>query len=206
MNLHCSSVLSAASGDRWTRRHQDLPDLRRTLNNHNRYLHRSVAEMDLALLAIQAIIWLHRQPVSPSRSAAPMSSPRLLARRSMRTQHVHPVVPLHGWHSIVLISSGLPQEGVHVHGRIHGTPKHQPGGILMRPNPLRSHVLLKSALPYLWGFAVACAADYVVDIQNLFPPALAGGAALTAIVIVKRMAAWSPPPAVGNSRIGCLQV
>jgi hypothetical protein len=69
----------------------------------------------------------------------------------------------------------------------------------MRPKLLRSLGLLRSALPYLWGFAAASAADYVVDVQNLFLPALAGAAALSVSIIVTRRAARSQrmsPPAV----------
>jgi hypothetical protein len=33
---------------------------------------------------------------------------------------------------------------------------------------------VRAVLPYLWGFAVAAAVDYVVDVQYLFLPVLAG--------------------------------
>ena len=56
----------------------------------------------------------------------------------------------------------------------------------MRPKLPLNLGLLREALPYLWGFAAASAADYVVDVQNLLLPALAGAAALSASIIVTR--------------------
>lgn len=50
--------------------------------------------------------------------------------------------------------------------------------------------LLKAALPYLWGFAAASAADSVIDVKTLFLPALAGIAALGATLLVQR---WPAP-------------
>lgn len=54
----------------------------------------------------------------------------------------------------------------------------------MRHKLLLGLDLLKTARPYLWGFAAASAIDYVVDVQNLFLPFLAGAAALNACIIV----------------------
>jgi hypothetical protein len=59
----------------------------------------------------------------------------------------------------------------------------------MRPQRLPGLGLVKAAFPYLWGFAAASAADYVVDVKNLFLPALAGEAALSASIMVVRRAA-----------------
>ena len=39
---------------------------------------------------------------------------------------------------------------------------------------------LRIVLPYLWGFAVATALDYVSDVQSLFLPVMAGVAVASA--------------------------
>jgi hypothetical protein len=43
---------------------------------------------------------------------------------------------------------------------------------------------VKTALPYLWGFAAAAALDYLVDVQTLFVPAVAGAAVVSAACVV----------------------
>ncbi len=42
------------------------------------------------------------------------------------------------------------------------------------------------ALPFLWGFAAAAAADCVVDVRLLFVPALAGVVAVGGLVLLAR--------------------
>jgi hypothetical protein len=41
-------------------------------------------------------------------------------------------------------------------------------------------------LPYLWGFAAAAALDYVIDVQMLFLPVMAGVAVVSAGFVVLR--------------------
>jgi hypothetical protein len=43
---------------------------------------------------------------------------------------------------------------------------------------------LRAALPYLWGFAAAAALDYVIDVQTLFLPIMAGAAVVSASSVV----------------------
>lgn len=41
-------------------------------------------------------------------------------------------------------------------------------------------------LPYLCGFAAAAALDRIIDIQNLFLPAVVGAAVVSASLVIRR--------------------
>ena len=45
---------------------------------------------------------------------------------------------------------------------------------------------VSAVLPYLWGFAAASALDYVIDVQTLFLPCLAGAAIVSAGSVLLR--------------------
>jgi hypothetical protein len=47
---------------------------------------------------------------------------------------------------------------------------------------------VRGVLPYLWGFAAAAALDYVIDVQALFLPVMAGVAVVSAGSVVLRRA------------------
>jgi hypothetical protein len=56
----------------------------------------------------------------------------------------------------------------------------------MRAKTFQCFYAARIVLPYLWGFAAAAALDYVVDVQTLFLPVLAGAAAVGATSLVLR--------------------
>jgi hypothetical protein len=45
---------------------------------------------------------------------------------------------------------------------------------------------VNAVLPYLWGFAAASALDYVIDVQTLFLPVMAGAAVSAGSVVLRR--------------------
>lgn len=56
----------------------------------------------------------------------------------------------------------------------------------MRANIVDCFYPVRTIPPYLWGFAAAAALDYVVDVQTLLLPVLAGAAAVSATSLVLR--------------------
>jgi hypothetical protein len=46
----------------------------------------------------------------------------------------------------------------------------------------------RAVLPYLWGFAAAGALDYVIDVQTLFLPVMAGTVVVSAGSVILRRA------------------
>lgn len=47
---------------------------------------------------------------------------------------------------------------------------------------------VRAVLPHLWGFAAAAALDYVIDVQTLFLPVMAGAAMASAAAVILRKA------------------
>jgi hypothetical protein len=54
----------------------------------------------------------------------------------------------------------------------------------MRANIFERCCNVRAVLPYLWGFAAAAALDYVVDVQTLFLPVMAGVAVVSTTSLV----------------------
>jgi hypothetical protein len=58
----------------------------------------------------------------------------------------------------------------------------------MRAKTFQRFYSVGAVPPYLWGFAAASALDYIIDVQTLFLPVMAGAAVVSAGSVVLRTA------------------